>query len=505
MARHIERERKYDAEPGLAIPDLRDVRGFASVGAPETHTLHAVYYDTEDLSLAVRGISLRRRRGGGDEGWHLKVPVAAETKEEIRLPLEASEAAVPPGLADLVAAHVRGRELIPVAEVDTRRTEYGLLAGDGTVLAELADDTVGARRLVGADAGSVSLLSWREIEVEIVDGTPELLDLVGTRLRAAGVRDAASGSKLARALETDLAPVRRPTATRTAGDVLLTYVGEQAEKLLEYDPKARAADHDDDSVHKMRVAARRIRSVLRTHRRIIAGDQTWLGAELKWLTDALGEVRDLEVQNARFHTALADLPGAATDPAWSAAMTGEERQARERLRETLLTQRYFDLLNSLDAFLAEPPLNDRAGRKAKQETPKLVAKAWKKMASRHATAAGLPPGEERDTALHKTRKAAKRLRYTGEAAAAALGKPAARLARRAERLQGVLGDQHDTVVSVQLLTEIAGRPGTPPGEAFVLGRLTEVERSRGAEETARIGAAAKKAVDPKKLRDLRKQ
>jgi inorganic triphosphatase YgiF len=174
VARHIELERKYDADPGLAIPDLRDVRGFASVGAPETHTLHALYFDTEDLRLAARGISLRRRTGGGDEGWHLKLPVAKDTKEEVRAPLEASEQSVPEELAVLVAAHVRGRELVPVADVDTRRTEYGLLAGDGTVLAELADDTVNAQRLTG-DEGEVSLLSWREIEVEIVDGTPELL------------------------------------------------------------------------------------------------------------------------------------------------------------------------------------------------------------------------------------------------------------------------------------------------------------------------------------------
>ncbi len=500
MARHIELERKYDAEPGLAIPDLRDVRGFAGVGAPTSHTLRAVYYDTEDLSLAARGISLRRRRGGGDEGWHLKVPVAENTKQEVRLPLETPE--VPAELAALVAVHVRGRALVPVAELDTRRTEYGLLAEDGTVLAELADDTVSARR-ISRDGAAVSLLGWREIEVEIVDGSPELLDLVGTRLRAAGVREASSGSKLARALEVDPAPVMRPSATKTAGDVLLTYLGEHVEQLLACDPQVRVADHDDDTVHKMRVAARRIRSVLRTHRGIVTADPAWLDAELKWLIGALGEVRDLEVQNARFRAGLERLRGASDDPAWLAEMVARERQARERLRETLLTQRYFDLLNALDAFLATPPLNARAARKAAKETPKLVARAWRKMVRRQALAADLPLGEEHDTALHQTRKAAKRARYTAEAAGAALGKPARRLARRAARLQGVLGDQHDAVVAVGLLTEVAGRPDTPAGDAFVLGRLVEVERAASVRELERLPAAAKKATKPKVPRDLR--
>ncbi len=504
MARHIELERKYDADPGLAIPDLRDVRGFASVGAPETHTLRALYFDTEDLRLAARGISLRRRVGGSDEGWHLKLPVAKETKEEVHAPLDASERTVPAELAELVAAHVRGRELVPVAEVDTRRTEYGLLAGDGTVLAELADDLVSAQRLTG-DAGEVSLLSWREIEVEIVNGTPELLDLVGRRLRDAGVRKASSASKLARALEGDLVPVRRSSSTRTAGGVLLTYLGEHFEKMLAFDPKVRVADHDDDSVHKMRVAARRIRSVLRTHGRVIDADTAPLDAELKWLTDELGEVRDLEVQNARFAKKLEDLPDASGSPRWLADTAAEERAARARLRETLLSPRYYALLDAVDAFLAAPPLNAKAGRKAKKETTKIVAKAWKKMVRRHRKAAALPGGEERDIALHQTRKAAKRARYTSEAAAAALGKPAGKLARRAEGVQGVLGDQHDAVVATERLAEIAGRPGTPGPEIFVLGRLSEVERAAGRREVERLPAVAKKAAKRKPLRDLRKQ
>jgi CHAD domain-containing protein len=284
----------------------------------------------------------------------------------------------------------------------------------------------------------------------------------------------------------------------------VTYLGEQFEQLLAFDPLVRLADRDDDSVHKMRVAVRRIRSILRTHGRLVdqARIQT-LDTELKWLADALGEVRDLEVQKDRFQGRLADLPGAHQSPAWLLAMAAEEHRARDRVRETLLTRRYYDLLDTLDALLAAPPLNARARRKARRETPDLVARAWRTMMRRYDRAVRLPAGQDRDVALHRTRKSAKRARYMAEAASAALGAPAAKLARRAERLQDILGAHHDSVVSVQQLAGTTDRPDTPAADTFVAGRLSEVERREGERSLERLPAAAKKAAKRKPLRALR--
>ncbi|GAA0317374.1 CYTH and CHAD domain-containing protein [Actinoallomurus spadix] len=499
MARHTELERKYDADADFVLPDL-EVR----VGAPATHTLQARYFDTEDLRLAARGITLRRRQGGDDAGWHLKLPAGQNTRSEIHLPIGESERTVPAQLATLVTAHTRGRPLLPVAEVETRRIERPLLDEDGRVLAKLADDTVHAHPF-GPGGGEVRLMTWREIEVEAVTASDDFLAAVGDHLLAAGARQAAARSKLARTLET-VPSAAPPPETGTAGDVLVTSLREHFAAMLAYDPPVRLADHDDDSVHKMRVAVRRMRSLLRTHRNMIdAARAAGLDTELKWLADALGEVRDLEVLRARFERRLAQAPDADPGPSWLAGMAAEELRARDRLREALSTPRYLALLDSVDAFLAAPPLLPRrAGRPARTETANAVTKAWRTMLRRHARAAGLPAGPARDAALHRTRKAAKRARYTAEAAAPTLGSPAGKLARRAERLQDLLGAHQDGVVAAERLAELARRPGTPAAEAFVLGRMTEWEE-RDRERTLRdLPGAVKKAAKRKPLRRLGK-
>ena len=77
MTGHLEVERKFDVDAGFALPDLGDVDGVASADAPVEHGLEAVYHDTADLRLARARVTLRRRTGGHDAGWHLKLPAAA--------------------------------------------------------------------------------------------------------------------------------------------------------------------------------------------------------------------------------------------------------------------------------------------------------------------------------------------------------------------------------------------------------------------------------------------
>ncbi|MEV0618388.1 CYTH and CHAD domain-containing protein [Nonomuraea sp. NPDC050404] len=506
MTQHTEIERKYDVDGGteIVIEDVAGPHGPIVADEPHTSRLVADYVDTPTLALAAHGITLRRREGGQDAGWHLKLPAAKGARREVHEPLSAGVHQVPARLSKLVAARVRGRELVHVATVETNRTTRRLRDRDGEVVAEVADDLVAGRRLTQDPPESVS---WREVEVELVNGSGKLFKALDPVLREAGAVPADGSSKLARLLGEDLAPPHRHTAVRTAGDVLVSYLDEQRDRLLTYDPLVRLADHDDDSVHKMRVAVRRTRSLLRTHGRLLDKDRAAaLDTELKWLADRLGEVRDLEVLAARFDRRLTDHPvGPGRDAGWLDQLAGREREARKSLRRAMTTPRYFALLTALDDFIAAPPFTGRARRKARRQSSRLVVKSWRKALDKYAKAERLPEGAERDRALHSTRKAAKRARYTAEAAAPALGKPAAKVAERAEGLQEELGRYQDSVVAQQQLTEIAGWPGLSTGDTFSLGYLLGGERGEAADARRDLVRARKHAAKTRAhLRALKK-
>src|SRR5690242_7699323 len=69
-----ETERKYDVGPQTVFPNLAAADGVGSVGQPDELRLEAVYFDTPNHDLARHAMTLRRRSGGTDDGWTLKLP-----------------------------------------------------------------------------------------------------------------------------------------------------------------------------------------------------------------------------------------------------------------------------------------------------------------------------------------------------------------------------------------------------------------------------------------------
>ncbi|WP_157944097.1 CYTH domain-containing protein [Blastococcus atacamensis] len=203
ITEQLEIERKFDVDPGFVLPHLAGLPGVAVVDPPEAHDLTAVYLDTADLRLVRARVTLRRRTGGPDEGWHLKLP-AAGARRELHVPL--TEGDVPPEeLRAAVEELLAGAALAPVVTLRTRRVVTALRDDGGRQLAELADDTVRATTLPAVPGGEVGERSWREVEVELVSGGESLLTAVGDRLVAAGARPSPRASKLATALGSRLA------------------------------------------------------------------------------------------------------------------------------------------------------------------------------------------------------------------------------------------------------------------------------------------------------------
>jgi inorganic triphosphatase YgiF len=207
---HVETELKFEVSLDFVVPELSGLADGVTVTEPEVRLLAARYFDTRDLRLAEAGITLRRRTGGTDAGWHLKLPVGAGTRRELRVPLGDAETAVPPELQALVATWVEDHPLQVVAVLETRRTVRNLVSAGGEILAEVADDTVTGQIPSLRDCPAEPV-AWREIEVELVSGGPPILAAARSRLVAAGARPSSSASKLGRLLST---PRPRPAPPR---------------------------------------------------------------------------------------------------------------------------------------------------------------------------------------------------------------------------------------------------------------------------------------------------
>jgi CHAD domain-containing protein len=482
-SRHTETERKFAVTADTVSPSFEGLSVVARIHRSEPQHLDAVYYDTADHDLAAHRVTLRRRTGGPDAGWHLKLPAGPDSRTEVRLPLSDADEAVPEQLRDVILAIVRDRALAPVARISTVRTVDELHGQSGAPLAEFCDDQVTASAVGGAEQ------TWREWEVELVEGArapDDLLDRLANRLLDAGAQPAGHGSKLARVLASST-----PRQAPRHDDPVHRAVAEQIEELLVWDRAVRADAWD--AVHQMRVVTRKIRSLVKGSEESFGiTDDAWVLDELKLLAGALGVARDAEVLAERFERALAELPAhLVRGPVRERLVDGAKRRYQAGLKRSLAamrSDRYFRLLDALDALKTAGPVASASGEPARKTT---VATAYRKVhkAARAAQAAKSDPAmsaEGRDEALHRIRKGAKRLRYT----AAATG--ARDVADGAKLIQTLLGDHQDSVVSRAHLSVEAGAAHAAGEDTFTYGLLFQLEDELARRSEDQLDDALKK-------------
>ncbi|MET3720962.1 MULTISPECIES: CYTH and CHAD domain-containing protein [unclassified Arthrobacter] len=485
-SREVEVEKKYVVGDDAGVPDLAEVPGVARVGEPHEDTLEAVYFDTERHALAARGITLRRRTGGSDAGWHLKLPLenfegsgsagsasGPQRRRELHAPL-GQPGVVPDSLLAHVLAYLRGDAPAPVVRLETRRTTYPLYGDDGVHLADLADDRVSAQILGStAEPGAERQpQQWREWELELVHGSQDLFPAAGEILAAAGARPAGHGSKLAKALRGAVTaagpeaqapgPASKPPSRKgPVSDLAIAYLAAQISEILAHDPGVRL--EGPEAVHNLRSAARRARSVLAAYRRLYSAVTVRrLREELKWLGQVLGSPRDAEVMLGRLRGHAAELH---PEPASKAAADRLEQElgnaldtAYRKLQKALLSERYFRLLDDLEAFRDHPPVRPDAAAPARTASGKIAGKAAKRLQRAARTAKRARRGTQHETALHQVRKDAKRLRHVAESVVPVHGKRARKIAKAAQRQQKILGDFQDSVVARDLLARLTAAP-----------------------------------------------
>jgi CHAD domain-containing protein len=472
---HREVERKLRVHAFFKLPHLAEIPTVTQVDDTPAFTMQATYFDTDELTLFRWGITLRRREGGTDAGWHLKLPVAGadgSTRDEVRLPLTPADH-VPAPLVDIVSPLLLGKSLGPVVTLETQRHPYVMVSADGGTV-ELVDDTVSIRE----DGNVVAVFREIEVEADEADHDPSLalMEAIVAGLEEAGAVPG-TASKAASALgprasaPPDVAVPPLPGAQGLAADALRTMICTHVRSLLLADVAVRRGL--PDSVHQMRVAARRLRSVLRTFDPLFA--PTWshpLQVELKWLATELGAIRDSEVLQERLDAHAQLLPTEERDlaiPAINAFLARRQEGAKSSALAALRSDRHDFLLEDLVEGSHSPRFTDEAFQSCAEAFPPLVLIAWKRLRKGVRGLEVTGPSAQ----WHAARIKAKRARYAVEAVAPLFGAPMQRLARRLADTTDVLGSHQDAAVAQDLLREIAG---TCDGmTAFALGVLHERE------------------------------
>ena len=460
--------------PGLAGSTVDT--GITRVDRRPAVQVRAVYHDTEDLRLIRWGVTLCRRAGGSDEGWHLTLPVegsAASADDEMRLPLDAGEPGqVPHEMADVVTALARRNALLTVATLHTQRTAQVLYDNDDMPVAELVDDVVSIMD------GDVVAGRFRELQVRGLGADPGALDPVIDLLLAHGAMPGSSsnaGSALGPAAKAapDVSAPREVSPEDPAGDAVHTHLLVHVRRFLLQDMRVRR--DLPDSVHQMRVAARRLRSGLRVFSPLV--DPTWsrhLRDELGWAASELGLSRDSEVLLARLDAHADELgdADAATihahvDPLMQAKVDAGRTEALEAMR----SERHLALLDALVDAAANPQLTEAAAAPAREALPPLFDKSWRKLA-REVKALTLDgPSDE----WHETRITAKRARYAAEALVPVFGAPAKGLATALSNVTEQLGEHQDASIAQETCRELAEHFDGPTGFSLGLLHAYEVE------------------------------
>jgi CHAD domain-containing protein len=501
---NLEIETKYDVGEDFGLPALEGLDGVASVDPPVEHGLEAVYHDAADLRLLRARVTLRRRTGGADAGWHLKLP-AGTARRELHAPLGRTTKKPPQALVAPIVGVLRGAPTAPVATLRTRRVVTLLRDAGDRVLAEIADDTVTATAPAPDAAHPAEVHTWREVEVELRDGDAALATAVGERLKAAGARPSASASKIGRVLAgrltEDEGPEPSPGAKAPqAGEFVLTALREQLAGLQAADVLLRT--EQPDAVHQVRVAARRLRSTLAAFRAVLDRAVTDpLRDELAWLGGQLAEARDDEVALAHLRAVVTEEPEELVLGPVAARLQQlhlqEERAGLDRALSTLAGPRYLRLLDGLHGLAADPPFTDEAPGPLEPVLRDAVRRTVRRL-RRVLRNARRASDDERPEALHAVRKAAKRVRYATEIAAPELD-GAKGVVKAAKRIQKVLGEVQDTAVTRELCRRSAVVAFAQGENPFTFGRLHGLEQAR-----AERAEQAFWALEPKARRVLKR-
>ena len=502
---HQEIEWQFDVSELEPVEGWLDKRNSGTSGlliAPEsTVEITDTYYDTDDWRFYRAGYALRVRNTDGAVEATMKSLTPAEDslrrRREISEPLEDDRPSTLKRAGGVVGGRTRtlvgGRELRPLFSIKTRRQGFALLL-EGSTDRNQEDVRIGE---ISLDTSEIPLgeetTRLTRVEVEAGIGmapTPDLLGFVD-EMQSALELTPASISKYETGLyasglnpegDSEFGPTRIDPSM-SLGEVAFAVLRTQFAEMLDHEPGTRLGE-DPEELHDMRVPTRRMRAAMKVFEGALPERASWLREELRWVAQALGEVRDLDVQIERFQAWKRE-----ADEEVSGfldrilTITHKRRaEARKNMLETLDSVRYERLLSSFAEMLRLGPAaelelaqtngKDQAGEPVTAAAPALISdrhRKWRKAAKRLDETSS-------PEAFHDVRKKGKRLRYTLEFFSEVYGRSVQKLVKPLKALQDDLGDHQDAVVAAAYLRELGtttGQARVPRGVAFTMGVYAE--------------------------------
>jgi triphosphatase len=352
---------------------------------------------------------------------------------------------------------LEGEALTPLAAFSGKRRSQRLLIGDAVVLLSLIE---GQLRAVAAE---------RDVARLILSGPGTAVLDLARRLTTALPLLPPSQSLGAEALSLATGQTPEPrrrgapdTSEAISAEACFTLaIGHLLEVALYYAPIARAG-LNIEGVHQLRVALRRLRSVLKVFRPITGCKQgRALDGMLKEMLGLLGPARDWDVFLAGIGADLAALlPEDRRLRALLEAAEAKRQAAYEALANALDGPGWRQMLVAGVTFLLEKPWRAGADMERlgwldappREFAARVLDKRWRALREAGAEIESLPP-----EALHELRLDAKRLRYAAEVFAPVFPhKAARRFQRRLAALQEELGRSNDAAVARGL---VQGLPG----------------------------------------------
>ncbi len=455
--------------------------------------VHDTYFDTCDWRIRRAGFALRVRNAAGESEATLKElrpsrdGMADRRELTEALTDTAPEAIVrsPGPVGTRVQAVAGAHELQALFSVSTTRQRFGVRKQDGNE--DLGEITLDATVFSHPDGEPQASTQVVEVESRTSE-SPPLEELVKALSSECELKSATDSKYVLGLRSVGLTPPTaaelgpdRIDASMPAAEIALAVLRRHVSGWIAHEPGARLGE-DPEEVHDMRVAGRRLDAALALFAPYLPAALGRERARLKALLEALGGVRDLDVQLANleaFRSELAATDRQAIQPLQD-LLDAERTQARMRMLRMLDSPKTEKWLARLKAELLKP-----SAARPRLDQELITAAAPVLIRSRHKKlrkAASRLTAESSMEDYHAVRSRIKKLRYALESVAPIYGKPADALLRSLRRLQDLLGEQQDAHVTLSRLQALARRPqaNLSAETLFLMGRMAESHAAAGA-------------------------